>query len=167
MAYLSHSPLIIAQGGTGVVSFTTYAPIVGGTTSTGAVQQATTNFANPGWVLTSTGSSSLPTWQEVPGSVVTITPVDFGDTPYTVLAFDQFLSVDSTGGAISILLEDAPAVGRVVIIKDSTGTAVGANSMTITTVGGAVLVDGATTFTMNSAYQAINVVFDGSKYLVY
>lgn len=60
--------LTVSAGGSGVTSLTAYAPIVGGTTTTGAVQQATTNFSTSGYVLTSTGSSSLPTWQPAAGA---------------------------------------------------------------------------------------------------
>lgn len=54
---------VVAGGGTGITSATTYAPLCGGTTSTGALQSASTGISNSGYVLTSTGSSSLPTWQ--------------------------------------------------------------------------------------------------------
>lgn len=57
----------VAQGGTAAGSFTAYAPITGGTTTTGALQSADTGISTVGNVLTSTGASSLPTWQ-VPGA---------------------------------------------------------------------------------------------------
>jgi hypothetical protein len=55
------SPLAVGSGGTGDTSFTAYAVIAGGTTSTGPLQSLGTGTS--GQVLTSTGSSSLPTWQ--------------------------------------------------------------------------------------------------------
>ena len=54
---------VVAGGGTGDTSFTTYAPVCGGTSTTGALQSASTGMSNSGYVLTSTGASSLPTWQ--------------------------------------------------------------------------------------------------------
>ncbi len=51
----------VAQGGTGVVTLTAYAPIVGGTTGTGAVQSGTVGTI--GQVLTSNGAGALPTFQ--------------------------------------------------------------------------------------------------------
>lgn len=87
-------------------------------------------------------------------------------TPYVVQATDQFLGVDSSGGAITIQLPNAPATGRVYVIKDATGSAA-TNNITVTTVGGVVLIDGAATFVMNTAYQSINVLFNGTQYLVY
>jgi hypothetical protein len=59
-------PLPVAYGGTGDTSLTAYAPLAGGTTSTGAVQSASTGMSTSGNVLTSTGSSSLPTFQSLP-----------------------------------------------------------------------------------------------------
>ena len=46
--------------GTGVQSFTAYAPILGGTTSTGALQS--TASGNTGQILQSNGSAAKPTW---------------------------------------------------------------------------------------------------------
>jgi hypothetical protein len=56
-------------GGTGSTSFVAYAPVIGGTTTTGPLLSADTGISNVGWVFTSTGSSSAPTWQASPGSV--------------------------------------------------------------------------------------------------
>lgn len=66
---------VVAGGGTGDTSFTAFAPICGGTTTTGALQSASTGQATSGFVLTSTGSSSLPTFQAVSasGAITTIT----------------------------------------------------------------------------------------------
>lgn len=66
MAY-NQLPMLVKQGGTGIASATAYAPIVGGTTTTGAFQSASTGFSTAGYVLTSTGSSSLPTFQSSGG----------------------------------------------------------------------------------------------------
>jgi hypothetical protein len=56
----------VADGGTGVSSLTAYAPLFGGTTSTGAVQSGTVGTA--GQVLTSNGAGALPTFQAPAGS---------------------------------------------------------------------------------------------------
>jgi hypothetical protein len=55
---------VVAGGGTGVTTMTTaYAPVCAGTTATGNLQVASTGLASSGFVLTSTGSASLPTFQ--------------------------------------------------------------------------------------------------------
>jgi len=64
--------LVVAHGGTGDASFIAYAPICGGTTTTGVLQSASTGISNSGWVLTSTGTSSLPTFQALPSTAITI-----------------------------------------------------------------------------------------------
>jgi hypothetical protein len=66
MAYAGPFPFKIGQGGTAVSSFTAYAPITGGTTTTGALQSASTGISTSGFVFTSTGATSLPTFQAIP-----------------------------------------------------------------------------------------------------
>jgi hypothetical protein len=56
--------LPVANGGTGDSSFSANQVILGGTTSTGALQQVA--GATAGEVLTSNGSTSAPTWQSAP-----------------------------------------------------------------------------------------------------
>jgi len=94
------------------------------------------------------------------------TNVNFAASPYTVLATDYFLSVDSSGGAITIRLPNAPTQYRRFIIKDRTGNA-STNNITYTTVGGAVLIDGATSKTITGNYGAVELLFNGTSYEVY
>lgn len=56
------SPLIVAQGGTGVSSLTPFAVLAGGTTSTNPVQSIA-SVGTTGQVLTSNGAGALPTFQ--------------------------------------------------------------------------------------------------------
>lgn len=87
-------------------------------------------------------------------------------SPYVVLVTDNYLSVDSSGGTITVQLPNAATLGSVWIIKDRTGSAA-TNNITVTTVGGAVNIDGATTFVMNTDYEAIQVIGNGSTYEVF
>jgi hypothetical protein len=58
--------LVVANGGTGKNSFTAYMPIVGGTTTTGALQSvAVTNDTTPNFLM-GNGSSAVPTWTTIP-----------------------------------------------------------------------------------------------------
>lgn len=98
------------------------------------------------------------------GSSLTYTNVN--TTPYVVLPADQFLGVDCSGAPITIQLPNAPSTGRIFIVKDRTGSSLG-NNITVTTVGGVVLIDGATTYVINSAYQSIELIFDGVTYQVF
>lgn len=98
-----------------------------------------------------------------------ITPANYTNvntSPYVVLVTDEYLSVDSSGGPITIQLPNAATLSQVFIIKDRTGSAA-TNNITVTTVGGLVNIDGATSFVMNTAYQAINVIGNGSTYEIY
>lgn len=102
----------------------------------------------------------------IASTTLSITSVTHAASPYTVLSTDEFLAVQSSGGAITILLPNAPTTGRVIYIKDSNGAA-NTNNISVTTVGGVVTIDGSTTYTMNTNYGSINVIFDGSNYEVF
>lgn len=58
-------PVSVAGGGLGTTTLTAYAPIFGGTTTTGVAQSGTNGIA--GQVLTSNGASALPTFQNATG----------------------------------------------------------------------------------------------------
>lgn len=96
----------------------------------------------------------------------TYTNVTNAMSPYSTTVTDNFISVNVTAGAVTIRLPNAPASSRVFTIKDRVGLA-GANNITITTVGGAVNIDGATSFVMNTAYEAMSLLFNGTSYEIY
>ncbi len=96
----------------------------------------------------------------------TLTYTNVTTTPYVVLTTDEYLSVDTSALAITIQLPNAATLGRAYIVKDRTGAAATRN-ITVTTVGGAVNIDGATTFVMNTNYQSINIIGNGTTYEVY
>ena len=158
-----YGTVVVAGGGTGLASLTANTLLAGGTSSTGNLQQVS-GVGSAGQVLTSSGSG-LPTWANAT-TVLSITAVNNAASPYTVLSGDQYLKVDSTAGAVSILLPNAPTTGRIINIKDSTAMAQ-TNNITVTTVGGSVNIDGATSYVMNTNYESINVIFDGTAYEVF
>jgi len=92
--------------------------------------------------------------------------IDVNVSPYVVLLQDVYLSVNSTGGPIIIQLPDVAISGEPYIIKDRTGTAA-VNNITLTTVSGVTLIDGSTTFVMDSVYQSISLVGNGTTYEIY
>lgn len=162
----SFDTLVVEGGGTGVTSFDAYAVVCGGTTSTDPLQDVSP-IGSSGDVLTSNGGGMLPSWQAASsGASLNTTEIDNGDSPYTVLANDQFIDVDCSAGVVTVRLPNAPATGKYFIIKDKTGSAPTFN-ITITTVGGVVNIDAATSFVANTAYEAVSVVFDGSAYSIY
>lgn len=162
----SFGTAVVAGGGTGLSSVTAYAPLVGGSTSTANLAQVTSGLNTAGYVLTANGSGA-PTFQAASVPSLSVTSINFSNTPYSVLSSDQFIAVDSTSGAITVKLPNSTTTGRVIYIKDQTGTATGANAMTITTVGGSVTIDGSTSVSINTAYQSMSVIFDGTNYEIF
>lgn len=108
------------------------------------------------------------------GSTITITTTGIvgnyvsvvGPTTYVVAADDYFISCDSTGGVITIQLPNAPTQYDTFVIKDRTGTA-DTNNITVTTVGGAVLIDGSTSYIFDEEYESIEVLFNGTSYEIW
>ena len=97
----------IANGGTDATTFVAYAPVLGGTTSTGPLQSASTGISNSGYVLTSTGATSVPTWQSSPTATITldansgsatgnVITVNGGTTGLTTTASGSTLSLTGT-----------------------------------------------------------------------
>lgn len=88
-------------------------------------------------------------------------------SPYTVLATDYYLSVDCSAGAVQLNFPNAPTFKQLWIIKDRTGNAA-LNNITLTTPGGVVTFDGLVTYTLNSNFQAINLLANATPtYEVY
>jgi hypothetical protein len=100
------------------------------------------------------------------GSLVPYTGTSHAATPYVVAATDYYISVDVTAGVVQVNLPNAPASNRIFVIKDKVGLAATSN-ITVTTVGGAVNIDGATTYVMNTAYESIQLIFNGTSYEIY
>lgn len=87
-------------------------------------------------------------------------------SPYVVLANDYYLSVDSSGGPITLRFPNTATLSTTYVVKDRLGTA-GTNNITITSVGGATLFDGGTTFVMNTAFESIFIIGNGTSYEIY
>ena len=87
-------------------------------------------------------------------------------SPFVINATDFYITVDTTAVPITIQLPDAPTTYRRFIIKDSGGMAA-INNVTVTTVSGILNIDAAPTFTMNSNYQAIELMYSGFGYEVF
>lgn len=104
------SPLTVPNGGTGDISFTPYAVLTGGTTSTSPVQ-AVAGVGIAGQVLASNGPGTLPSFQTVSGTG-TINPSNTGYiaqylTNGTTLYGNSALRFSSGGGGNDLLLESS------------------------------------------------------------
>jgi hypothetical protein len=118
-----------------------------------------------GQVLTATAGAP-PSWATPTSIPLVITSVTHAASPYTALSTDVFLACQTSGGTITILLPNAPTTGKTYQIKDSNGASATSN-ISVTTVGGTVTLDGQTTYTINTNYENISVVFDGTNYEVF
>lgn len=89
-----------------------------------------------------------------------------GGYPYNInQGNDYFVSVD-TSSARTIRLPNGGDTGITYVVKDRTGNA-GANNITVTTVGGVVLIDGSTTYTMATNYDFAQFLFNGTSWEIY
>lgn len=131
--------VVVAHGGTAATSFTAYAPICGGTTTTGALQSASSGISNSGWVLTSTGASSLPTWQAAGGGGGVTIDGDTGSATGSTITFNAAsqagatVSFSATGSTVSLNTTDSNSN-----VAIGVGTSVaGGNSVAIGVVASA------------------------------
>jgi len=130
---------------------------VGTAQITAGANVSVTATANAITIAANTGASTIP-----------FRSVNNAASPYTVdsISPDYYISANVTAGVITIRLPNAPTTARVFVVKDAVGLAAASN-ITVTTVGGTVLIDGATSFVMNSAYQAAQFIFTGTAYEIY
>ena len=112
------------------------------------------------------GTSTLTIAVTGTTEVIPYVSVNHAASPYTALATDYYISADVTAGVVSIFLPNAPVTGRVYIVKDKVGLAATSN-ITVTTPGGTVTIDGVTSYAMNTAYQSLQVIFDGTNYQIF
>jgi|SRR6267378_441036 len=98
------------------------------------------------------------------GSAFTYTNVN--TSPYVVLPADQYLGVDCSVAPITLRFPNAPATGTIFVVKDFGGFAA-TNTITLTSVGGAIGFDGALSYTIILNYKAVSLLFDGTNYQVF
>lgn len=96
----SFGTAVVGGGGTGATSFTAYSVICAGTTSTAAFQNVS-GIGTSGQVLTSNGSSALPTWQNAStgNAFTTITVQIFTSSgTYTPTSGMKYCTIECVGG---------------------------------------------------------------------
>lgn len=121
-------------------------------------------FGNNG--INTVGSGNTITISGV-GIAFNYTNVNHAASPYTVLATDYYISVDCSTGAVELKFPNAPTFKQLWIIKDRTGNAA-INNITLTTPGGSVTFDSLPIYTMNSNYQATQLLANATPtYEVY
>lgn len=132
--------------------------MVGGRT---ALKQIAQGGATDGQVLTWDTTNG---WQPEPaaGGWTTYTRTAVSSTPYTVTAEQRIFGVTSTA-AITINLRAAATAGAGawIVVKDESGNRT--NAITIDG-SGAETIDGATTYVLANAYEAVTLYCDGSNW---
>jgi hypothetical protein len=111
--------LVVANGGTGNTTFTAYAPIIAGTTATGAFQSASTGLATSGFVLTSNGSASVPSFQAPSASSISIT----GDSGGALTGASFTFTGGTTGLTFSGSGSTETLTGTLVVANGGSGRA--------------------------------------------
>lgn len=95
---------------------------------------------------------------DIQANIFHYTNVTHAMSPYTVLSTDYYISVDCSAGTVTLRFPNTPFItNQTWVIKDRTGSA-STNNISVTTVGGAVTIDGATTYTLNSNYSSIQLL---------
>lgn len=146
--------LNVTNGGTGKTSVIAYAPIVGGSSSTGAFQSASTGLSTSGFILTSNGSSSVPSFQSVSASGA-VTTIDGDSGSATPTSGVITVSGGSTGLTTSASGSTVDLTGTLIVSNGGTGRA------TLTNHG--VLIGAGTSAITQSAVGTNGQVFIGAS----
>lgn len=168
--------LPVANGGTGDASFTANQVILGGTTSTGILQQVPGGSA--GYVLTSNGSTAAPTWQPSAGttsaffasSQVTTESAALSSTSFSTFsnspAFTFTPTISGTYkvySSVPILLENGTPNSSQIRVINTSGSAVLLDESQANAQFIATTTDMSTTVYVQSVYTltaGVSYVFD-------
>lgn len=82
--------------------------------------------------------------------------------PYTIIAKDYLVAINTSGGARTVDLPATPVSGDRYLIKDDSGNA-GANNITINATGG-YDIEGDASKTISSNYSAMELIFNGTNW---
>lgn len=139
----------------------------------GSVNITATENVTDAIVINASGAASALTIDAGTGSirfgsglVVPVTSVNNAASPYTVLGTDYFISVDTSGGVVTVTLPNAAALaGRTYVIRDTAGAAAVSN-ITIGTAGGNLVGGGAAaaTKTLSANYSGATVYSNGTTW---
>lgn len=110
------------------------------------------------------GAGDLSTLKSIKsnGQVMAVTPIDNTDSPYAALATDHVIVCSATGGVITINLPAAATnAGRTYYIK-----VVDASNAVTVDGNSAETIDGELTQVLNGAYECMEIVCNGTGWLI-
>lgn len=147
---------VVAGGGTGITAAgAAYAPICAGTSTTGAFQTASTGIATSGFVLTSNGSSTLPSWQ-ASGSTITLTGDSGGALISTSFTLAGAHGLNTAGASTTLTF----AIDNDITLGDLTPISAGSPALTATT-GDIVLTAGNLSLPLTAADGSAGIIMQG------
>ena len=126
-----------------------------------------TNLAQTGGTINNVAiGGSTPAAVSMTAGSVKYRSKDDGDSPYSVVASDYIIGVDTSSGVVEIDLQAASSAGagRMLIIKDVGGSA-GANNITIDP-NGSEKIDGQSTVVIAANSGSVMLFCDGSNYFI-
>lgn len=132
MSYDGPLPQVINAGGSGKSSFTAYAVITGGTSSTAAFQNVS-GLGASGQVLTSNGAAALPTWQPASGGsgIATING-DNGSVTGSTITLQSGVSTLNSGSSVTFSGSSATMTFNVTDANNNTIIGNGAGHASVT-----------------------------------
>lgn len=103
-------------------------------------------------------------------SAIAYTNVTHSMSPYTVLATDDYLSVDSSTGTVTLNFPNAPTALQEWVVKDRTGNS-DVSNITITTPGGVKTFDGGTNYVIDDMFESVRIIanpaLQGNNYEIF
>lgn len=108
----AYSTVVVAGGGTGIVTTTAYGLIAGGTTATGAFQNVGTGTS--GYLLQSNGNAALPSYTTTPS----VQQISFTD--YTKGILGTTSNDDAASGYVGYFASSVISSGSAVSLSDNT-----------------------------------------------
>lgn len=127
-------PITVGQGGTGNASFTAYDILAAGTTSTGSLQGISPSTS--GFVLTSNGTSALPTFQATSGGSTTLTGAVTGTGTGTIATtYAGTVPVTTGGTGVTSATAYAPIFGGTTSTGAFQSGSVGTSGQVLTSNG--------------------------------
>lgn len=107
------------------------------------------------------GGGNLP-----PVIAAQYTSVNNAMSPYTVTSTDYFISVDASGGPVTINLPDGPTANREFIVKDRLGQSK-TNNITIKSLSGGTTIDGHASYMFIDNYESLECLYHSANYEVF